>query len=82
LAGIEPHIEVSVEVETEAAFGCIQLQRRNTEIEENTINWMKLVSLAYRLKVDEVIINQSNCFAVPAEPVLACFDGFRVGINA
>jgi hypothetical protein len=54
-------------VEAEATFGCIQLQRRNTKVEKNTINRMKMVSSADCLKVNEVIIDQSNGFAVVAE---------------
>jgi hypothetical protein len=69
-------------MEAEATFGCIQLQRRNTKIEKDTINWMKMVSFANRLKVSEGVVNQSDCFPIVAEFVLAYLDGVRVSINA
>jgi uncharacterized lipoprotein YmbA len=73
---------MSIEVEAEATFGCIQLQRRNTKVEKNTINWMKTVSFADSLKINEIVVNQSNCLTVVAEFVLAYSDGFGVSINA
>jgi hypothetical protein len=73
---------MSIEVETEATFGCIQLQRRNTKVEKNTINWMNMVSFGDSLKVNEVVVNQSNCFTIVAESVFAYIDGIGVSINA
>jgi hypothetical protein len=82
LPEIEPHIQRSIEVEAEATFGCIQLQRRNTKVEKNTINRMKMVSSADCLKVNKVVIDQSNCRAIVAKSILTYSDRFRVSVNA
>jgi hypothetical protein len=82
LLGIEPHVERSIEVEAEATFGCIQLQRRNTKVEKNTINWMNMVSFADSFKVSEIVVNQSDCVTMIPEFVFAYSDGVRVSINA
>jgi len=74
---------MSIEVEAEARSAVSNCREETPRVEKNTSNWNENGIFGGSLKVNEVVVNQSDCFPIVTESVFAyILMASRVSINA